>query len=308
MTWSEANVPDLSGRTIVVTGANSGVGLEATKVFARHGAHVVLACRDASKGRAAADDVPGDSSVVELDLADLDSVEKAAAEILERFPQLDVLVNNAGVMGGPQRRTAQGHELQMGTNHLGHFALTARLWPLLSSRPAARVVVLSSIASRGGKLDASMTRQDLVEPRPYNENRVYANTKQADLLFAVELDRRAKRSGAAVTAVAAHPGVSATNLFPRQLRDRGFGFLAPAAEAVMPLVLMSSYGGGLPTVRAATDSALTGGELVGPKSLVWWQIRGNPEIVDVFDQGRHEATATRLWELSEEITGVSFDV
>jgi protochlorophyllide reductase len=305
MTWDARQLSAQTGRTFVVTGANSGLGLETARQLAARGGSVVLAVRDLVKGSRAAAQLrgagPGAVEVVELDLADLDSVAAAAKTIGDAHPEVHALVDNAGVMGGPLRYTAQGFELQMGTNHLGHAALTAALWPQLTSA-GGRVVVLSSLAARGGRLSAGTTRDQLVAPSPYDQNLVYANTKQANLLFAQELHRRAVAAGSPVTVVAAHPGVSDSNLFPRQLRESRFRLLAPVAERLMPLVLQSAAAGALPTLRAL-ESSTPGGAFVAPAHL--GQVRGRPELVEVFSSGRDEATAARLWQLTEELLGTA---
>jgi NAD(P)-dependent dehydrogenase (short-subunit alcohol dehydrogenase family) len=310
MGWSEKDVPDLSGRRVLVTGANSGVGLEATRMLLTAGADVVLGCRDRARAEAALRDVQrtarGTGSVLLVDVSDLDSVAAAAGQVLASTDRLDALVDNAGVMGGSRRLSPQGYERQMATNHLGHFAFAARLWPLLTSS-TGRLVTVSSTASRAGQLSAAMTREDLVDPQPYRAVRVYANTKQANLLFAVELDRRARRARAAATSVAAHPGTADSNLFPRQLREQGLGWFAPiAVPFARAFVMQSTRDGALPLVRAAVDPTVPPGALVGPRRL--GHSRGAPEILEVYRQGRDEATATRLWELSEELTGVRFEV
>jgi protochlorophyllide reductase len=305
MTWDARQLSAQTGRTFVVTGANSGLGRETSHELVARGGTVVLAVRDVAKGERAATELrtagKGTVEVVELDLADLDSVAAAAKSIAETHPDVHALVNNAGVMGGALRYTAQGFEVQMGTNHLGHAALTAALWPQLTSA-AGRVVVLTSLAARAGRLSPSTTREQLVAPSPYVQNAVYANTKQANLLFAQELHRRTAAAGSPVTVVAAHPGVSASNLFPRQLRERGLGVLAPLAERVMPLVLQSSAAGALPTLRAL-DRSTPGGAFVAPARF--GQVRGRPELVEVFPTGKDEATAARLWQLTEELLETS---
>lgn len=317
MAWALDDAPDQTGRVVVITGGNSGVGLHAASMLVRRGARVVLACRDASKAEEARrrieDEAPatgagarGAAEVLPLDLADLSSVAKFAAQLAERHPAVDVLVNNAGVMGGAAAMTVQGLERQMGTNHFGHFALTAQVWPLLLAAPAARVVVLSSIAARGGRLGPELTEAQLVDPRPYAPMAVYANTKQANLLFAQELDRRARQADVPVRAIAVHPGVSYSNLFARQLREEGRGWLVPIADPVARLVLQSTRAGAMPTVRAVTDPAVDGGSFVGPTGF--GQSRGAPELLEVYPQGRDEQTARLLWELSEAVTGVRFDV
>jgi NAD(P)-dependent dehydrogenase (short-subunit alcohol dehydrogenase family) len=320
---------DLTGRTVLVTGANSGVGRFTASALARAGAHVLLACRDPGKGQAVSDGLPGSATVLPLDLADLDSVAVAAAWVAERYPVLDLLVANAGIMGGPLRYSAQGFELQMATNHLGHFALVARCWPLLTAAPAARVVVVSSIAARGGRLSAATSAEDLVNPQPYRAQAVYSNTKQANLLFAIELHRRTgAAAGAAAGAgtgagtgagagaaagagagaaqprvLAAHPGVSWTNLFPRQLAEQGLGWLTGPARLVGPLVMQSAAAGAEGPLRAATDPELVGGSFVGPRGL--GQTRGRPRVLRLYPSAIDPAVAARLWALSEELTGLS---
>jgi NAD(P)-dependent dehydrogenase (short-subunit alcohol dehydrogenase family) len=300
--WDARQLGSQTGRTFVVTGANSGIGLEVSRELVRRGGHVVLAVRDTARGEQAARELSstggqGRTSVVHLDLADLDSIELAAKQIAEAHPSLQGLVANAGVMGGPFGTTAQGFERQMGTNHLGHAALVGRLWPVLRSS-AGRVVLVSSIAARGGALSSTSTVDDLVAPSPYRSQAVYANTKQANLLLAQELHRRAVTGGAPVSVVAAHPGVSATNLFSRQLRERGLSLLAPVADVVMRLAVMPSTGGALPVLRAL-DMSTPSGSFVGPSVL--GQSRGRPELLDVYATGSDPAVAARLWELTEQV-------
>ena len=301
MTWHPRQLAQQTGRTFVITGANSGIGREAARDLVQRGAHVVLAVRDVAKGEKARAGFtgPGTSSVAELDLTDLDSVETFAKTVAGELDGLHALVCNAGVMGGPFGLTRQGFERQMGTNHLGHAALVSALWPLLHSA-GGRVVLVSSIAARGGRLSASTTREQLVAPSPYAAQQVYSNTKQANLLYAQELHRRASRTGSPVSAVACHPGVSNTELFARQLQERRLGVLVPVARAVMGLALPSAAAGALPTLRAL-DHSTPSGAFVGPASL--GQVRGRPELLDVYATGRDEAAAARLWELTEELLG-----
>jgi NAD(P)-dependent dehydrogenase (short-subunit alcohol dehydrogenase family) len=304
MTWDARQLSPQTGRTFVVTGANSGIGVEAARALVRRGAHVVLAVRNAEKGEQARADITdlgakGSASVVELDLADLTSVRAAAKQIAGDHAGVHGLVANAGEMGGPFGTTAQGFERQMGTNHLGHAALVTALWPQLFSA-AGRVVVVTSIIARTGRLTPAMTADDLIAPSPYRTQLVYANSKQANLLFAQELHRRAVRAGAPVSAVAAHPGTPATNLFPRQLRDHGLGFLAPVAELAMRFVLPSAEAGALPLLRAL-DPSTPSGAFVGPAHL--GQTRGRPELIEVYPTGRDEATAARLWQVTEQLLG-----
>lgn len=303
MTWDLRQLGSQTGRTFVVTGANSGVGLETARQLVQRGGQVVLAVRDQAKGEQARAEITGggrgSASVVLLDLADLDSVRDAAKQIADEVPQLNGLVANAGVMGGPLELTAQGYERQMGTNHLGHAALITALWPQLRSS-AGRVVLVTSIAARGGRLSRATSRDQLVAPSPYLQNVVYANTKQANLLFAQELHRRAVRSGAPVAVVAAHPGTSATNLFGRQLRERRLSFLVPVADLALRVALQPAAAGALPSLRAL-DPSTPSGAFVGPAHL--GQTRGKPELLDVYSTGRDEPTAVRLWELTEDVLG-----
>jgi NAD(P)-dependent dehydrogenase (short-subunit alcohol dehydrogenase family) len=299
MTWSPRALASQAGRTFVLTGANSGIGQAAAADLVGRGATVLMGVRDTAKGQAAADAMtgPGSAVVLELDLADLDSVDGFAKSVADRVDGLTAVVCNAGVMGGPMALTAQGFERQMGTNHLGHAALVTALWPQLHAA-GGRVVLVSSIAARGGRLSATTTREQLVAPTPYVGQAVYANTKQANLLFAQELHRRAGAAGSPVSAVACHPGVSNTELFGRQLRERRLGVLVPVAKAVMSVVTQSSQAGALPTLRAL-DHATPSGAFVGPTSL--GQTRGAPELIDVYPTGRDVAAAARLWELTEQV-------
>jgi NAD(P)-dependent dehydrogenase (short-subunit alcohol dehydrogenase family) len=308
MTWDPRQLGSQTGRTFVVTGANSGVGLETARQLVQRGAHVVLAVRDTARGEQARAEIcagaQGTGTVVALDLADLDSVRDAAKRIAEDVPDLHGLVANAGVMGGPHALTAQGFERQVGTNHLGHAALISALWPQLRSA-AGRVVLVTSITARGGQLSAATTADQLTAPAPYRSQVVYANSKQANLLFAQELHRRAVRAGAPVAVVAAHPGVSATNLFSRQLREHGLGLVVPVAEVVLRIGLQSAAAGALSSLRAL-DHSTPSGAFVGPAHL--GQSRGRPELLEVYPTGRDEATAARLWQLTEEILGAPLPV
>ncbi len=297
--WDESALPDLSGRKVVVTGANSGIGFEAARMLLAHGADVVLACRDESKGRAALAALgrtAGQGEVARLDLADQASVRAFA----EQAAGVTDLLNNAGVMACPLAFTADGLELQMGTNHFGHALLTALLLPKLA--PGARIVFVSSIAARGGRLGPAMTVEQLTSPLPYSAQRVYSNTKQANLLFSQELERRLRAAGRPALSLAAHPGVSATELFPRQLRDSNRAFLVPLARRAMRLVLQPARAGALPSLRALVDPAVQGGELIGPRHL--GQSRGAPEFLPVYRTGRDEQAARRLFELTEEVLGL----
>lgn len=299
--WSRGDLARLAGRIVVVTGANSGVGLETARALLAAGAEVVMACRDPEKAKAALSSLPPASRqharLAQLDLADLARVRSFAAEVGDT--PLYGLVNNAAVMACPFRLSSDGLELQMATNHFGHALLTSLLLDRMA--PDGRVVTVSSVASRGGSLSASSTVEDLTSPAPYQPQAVYSNTKQANLLFALELQRRLASTGRSLVSIASHPGVAATELFARQMRDSGRSFLVPLLRPAMHLVLQSAAAGAGPSLRALSDPALKGGELVGPRGF--FQTRGRPEIVPVFPPGADEAAAARLFELTEEVLG-----
>ncbi|TMK41842.1 MAG: SDR family NAD(P)-dependent oxidoreductase [Actinobacteria bacterium] len=287
--WTAADLPSLEGRTYVVTGANSGIGLAAARELARVGARVVLAVRDRGRGERAAATLAGEPEVRELDLASLESV-RAFADAWSG--ELDVLINNAGVMATPERRTADGFELQIGTNHLGHFALTNLLLPSITDR----VVTVSSGAHRMGKIRLD----DLNWERGgYQRWRAYGQSKLANLLFTLELQRRLEQAGSEVRALAAHPGYAATNL-----QERTESFVQNAIMAVTNRVLaQSDEMGALPTLYAATQD-LPGNSYVGPDGFQ--EQRGHPKRVGRSDAAGDEEVARELWRLSEELTGVSF--
>ncbi|MDA0161619.1 SDR family NAD(P)-dependent oxidoreductase [Solirubrobacter ginsenosidimutans] len=299
MTWHARGLGRLSARTFVVTGANSGIGFAAARALVERGGHVVLAVRDTGKGETAAArlDGPGTTSVVELDLADLDQVERCSRSLLAAGGDLSALICNAGVMGGPYLLSAQGYERQMATNHLGHAALIAGLWPRLHAS-GSRVVVMASTEARAGRLSSQTTREHLVDPTPYDGRQVYRDTKQANLLFAQELHRRCRAAGSPVSAVAVHPGASATNLFARQLAQAGHDRLASVSKLVTGMVLQSAAAGALSTLRALDDRTPSGA-FIGPSAL--GQSRGRPKLLTVYPSGADPATAARLWVLTEEI-------
>jgi NAD(P)-dependent dehydrogenase (short-subunit alcohol dehydrogenase family) len=286
-----SDIPDLSGRHVLVTGANSGLGLETARVLARAGASVLLGCRDRAKAEVAqsaiaAEATGGPPTIVDLDLADLDSVRGAAATVGGQIERLDGLVNNAGVMAIPFAKTSDGFEMQLGTNHLGHFALTGLLVPLLLEAPAPRVVTVSSLAHWSGRIRWA----DMHFDRGYHRWLAYAQSKLANLLFAAELDRRA--AGTALVSVAAHPGIVPTNLYASAGASRhGARRLGQSAES-----------GARPQLRALVDEGLTGGEYVGPMFEAW----GPPRRVARSPLARRRPDARRLWELSQVLTGVAY--
>ncbi len=299
--WSASDVPDLSGRRAVVTGATSGLGLETARVLALHGAEVVMTARDAARGDEAVRRVraadPGAAVVAgTLDLADLDSVRAFAAD----QPPLDLLVNNAGVMALPGREvTLDGFERQVGTNHLGHFALTGLLLPALLARPGARVVTVSSMAHWSGV----MTVDDLLSERQYDPWQAYARSKLANLLFVRELDRRARAAGADLVSVAAHPGYARTKLVANG-PAQGHPVLGGVFRTGTVVVGQSARTGALPQLRAATDPTVLGAEYLGPRILGY---RGRPVRSPRSAAAKDDASAAALWAESERLTGVRFD-
>jgi NAD(P)-dependent dehydrogenase (short-subunit alcohol dehydrogenase family) len=308
--WTEADVPDLSGRTAVVTGANAGLGLQVAKVLASRGAHVVLACRNAGKAAGAADLIRRSCShaalsVVPLDLASLDSVRAAAGEIAARHPRLDLLLNNAGVMEVPYERTGDGFELTLATNHLGPFALTGLLLDQLLAAPAARIVTMSSI----GHLDGVLRFDDLQGERDYQPDTAYEQSKLANLLFTYELDRRLRAASAPVIALAAHPGVVYTDLFATRSRLQQL-LLSRRMRMLNFWAVQTAAMGALPMLRAATDPAAGGGDYFGPRryGLRRRFYTGSPALVESSPRSHDVADQARLWDISEQLTGVSYRI
>ncbi|ADJ13534.1 oxidoreductase [Halalkalicoccus jeotgali] len=305
--WTADEMQDLSGSTIVVTGANSGLGYEATRAFARKGGHVVMACRSEERGEEAAgsirEDFPAASlSVHECDLGDLDSVRRFAAEFEATYPALHVLCNNAGVMAIPRSETEQGVETQFGVNHLGHFALTGLLLDrLVETDGETRVVTQSSAVHERGEIDF----EDLNSVDRYDSWDAYAQSKLANLLFAYELDRRLDRATLDVTSVACHPGYAATDLQRRGPEMRGSRSRLLAMKAANAVFAQSAAAGALPLLYAATQPELEGGEYIGPGGFR--NMRGAPEVQRSSDRSYDREDAARLWDVSEELTGVRYD-
>lgn len=293
--WDARNIPDLTGRTAVVTGANSGLGLETSRLLAGAGARVILACRNPARAEQAAARVGDRAEIVILDLASLASVAEAADQVKGKAPRLDILVNNAGLMAVDQARTSDGFEMHFGVNHLGHFAFTAHLAPLLLAAPKARVVNVSSMGHRPG-----IIRFDdlMFERRRYDRWRPYFQSKLANLLFALELERRFRHAGSAAKALAAHPGGTHTDLGFEGRGVTNFA-LRSFSRFEQPVSL-----GALPIVRAAVDPEAKGGEFYGPQ----FYFAGYPVKETPTRRARNEADARRLWEESEKLTGVRFDL
>jgi NAD(P)-dependent dehydrogenase (short-subunit alcohol dehydrogenase family) len=299
--WTAADVPDQSGRVAIITGANSGLGFDTAAVLAGKGAHVVLAVRNLDKGSEAADRIMQASpnatvSLQELDLTSLDSVRKASDELRAAHPRIDLLINNAGVMYVPTRElTKDGFEMQFGTNHLGHFALTGQLLDNLLPVEGSRVVTISSV---GHRVMARIHFEDLQLERGYNRVAAYGQSKLANLLFTYELQRRLQATGTPTVALAAHPGFSDTELM------RHLPSVIPSF--VWRPFTQSAEIGALPTLRAATDPGARGGQYYGPDGL--GETRGHPKLVASSAQSHDADLQRRLWTVSEELTGVTFPV
>jgi NAD(P)-dependent dehydrogenase (short-subunit alcohol dehydrogenase family) len=295
--WTEQHIPDQRGRVAIVTGANTGLGFETARMLAEHGAQVVLAVRDVEKGERAAGRIDGDVRVQALDLTSLASVRSAAADLRAAHPRIDLLINNAGVMYTPKATTADGFELQFGTNHLGHFALTGLLLDRLLPVPGSRVVTVSST---GHRIQAAIHFDDLQWERSYSRAAAYGQAKLANLMFTYELQRRLAVHGTTV-AVAAHPGVSNTEL----TRNVPAALRLPVTW-LAPLLTQEPRMGALPTVRAATDPSVLGGQYFGPGGR--GEVRGFPQRVSSSADSHDQAVQGRLWSVSEELTGVTFPV
>jgi NAD(P)-dependent dehydrogenase (short-subunit alcohol dehydrogenase family) len=303
--WTEADIQDLAGRTAVVTGGNAGLGLQISRVLAGRGAHVVLACRSVEKGKAAAALIGDDTAVVRLDLASLASVRSAAEEIRARYPRLDLLINNAGVMDIPYERTADGFELTLATNHLGPFALTGLLLDRLLAADGSRIVTMSSISHLQGRVDFD----DLQGERRYRPDAAYGQSKLANLLFTFELDRRLRAAGVQTSALAAHPGVVYTDLFATASKLNQ-ALLKPQSRIINFWAVQDVRMGALPALRAATDPAAQGGDYFGPRryGLRSRFYTGYPDRVEPSTSARDAAVQARLWQVSEQLTGVPFHI
>ncbi|CAL9625030.1 hypothetical protein SUDANB58_05924 (plasmid) [Streptomyces sp. enrichment culture] len=298
MPWVREAVPDQSGRIALVTGASGGIGLETARVLASRGAHVILACRGAERAREALSGAGGSTEAVRLDLASLESVRGAAAEVRRRHGRLDLLINNAGVMFPPYRCTADGFEAHVGVNHLGHFALTGLLLDLLAGVPGSRVVTVASLAHRVGSGGFGAVRAQ--SAGGWRSVTAYGRSKLANLLFARALQRRLAAAGARTVSVAAHPGLSPTGLWHGELPAP----LRPVVAAALRWPAQPVRAAALPSLRAATDPAVPGGAYLGPAGV--FGSRGVPVPARSSRLSRDAAAQERLWELSEELTGVRY--
>jgi len=301
--WTTGDIPDQSGRVAVVTGANTGLGYHVAAALAQTGAHVVLAVRNLEKGnlalaRIVAAHLDADVTLQELDLGSLASVRAAAAALRRAYPRIDLLVNNAGVMWTPKQVTEDGFEMQFGTNHLGHFALTGLLLDNLLPVRGSRVVTVSSM---GHRLRAAIHFDDLQWEHSYDRYAAYGQSKLANLLFTYELQRRLAEQHTNTIAVAAHPGASST-----ELGRSAPTLIKPLLALAGPLLFQSAEMGALPTLRAATDPDVEGGQYFGPDGL--GEQRGHPKLVSSSAQSHDEDLQRRLWTVSEELTGVTYPV
>jgi NAD(P)-dependent dehydrogenase (short-subunit alcohol dehydrogenase family) len=294
--WTFNDIPDQTGRTAIVTGANTGIGFETARMLALKGARVALACRSLDKGREAVDRILAETpnaevALEQLDLSDLRNVEAFAVRYKEQHGRLDLLILNAGVMVPPESNTAQGFELQFGVNHLGHFALTGALLPLVQATEGSRVVVVSSTAAARGVMDFDDLQ---FEKRGYAAWQAYAQSKLANQLFTLELQRRLRAAGSSVLVTAAHPGWTATDLQRT----------SHTARFLNRFFAMEPPKGALPTLRAAVDPGAAGGDYYGPNGFL--QMRGYPKRIEMVKRAYDAGDAVRLWEISEELTGVRY--
>ena len=301
--WTTADVPDLNGRVAIITGSNTGIGFQAAAVLAESGAHVVLAVRNTEKGnhalaRIVAAHPNADVTLQELDLGSLKSVRTAAAALRRAYPRIDLLINNAGVMWTPRQLTADGFEMQLGTNHLGHFALTGLLLENLLPVRGSRVVTVSS---SGHRFRAAIHFDDLQSEQHYDRFAAYGQSKLANLLFTYELQRRLATAHKNTIAVAAHPGAAST-----ELGRNAPTLVKPLFALAGPLLFQNATMGALPTLRAATDPDVEGGQYYGPDGL--GEQRGHPKLVSSSAQSHDEDVQRRLWAVSEELTGVTYPV
>ena len=301
--WTTADIPDLTGKVIIITGANSGIGYEAAKEFVRKGAQTILACRNLEKAQAALDQIQaeipgGQAEIMRLDLASLTSVRQFADQFTDQYNRLDVLLNNAGIMMVPYDTTEDGYERQFGTNHLGHFALTGLLIDLLVETPSSRVINVSSTAHWFGKMDFDHLMYD--GGKKYSPPGAYGRSKLANLLFTYELERRFEAIGANTIAVAAHPGTSETNLGVHLQEHWVYKFLRPITDRMSQSAAM----GALPIIRAAVDLSVQGGQYFGPDGPIG--MKGYPVMVSSNKASHNLEDAQQLWEVSEELTGVKY--
>ncbi len=305
MNWNLANIPDLSGKIIVVTGGNSGLGYESSKAFTSKGAEVVLASRSTEKGEQARAEIlkaipGGNIKVMQLDLGDLESVSNFASAFKNSYQKLDVLLNNAGIMMTPYFTTKNGFEGQLGTNHLGHFALTGLLMDVVLKTPGARIVSVSSGAHKRGKMDFSNLQYE--NGKDYSPMKAYGRSKLSNLLFTYELQRKLEAANKEAITAAAHPGVALTNL-ARHLEGK---FLFKILTPLFKLMAQDPVMGALPQIRASVDPNVKAGQYYGPDGRN--EMKGYPVVVQSNEASHNLSDAASLWEESEKLTGVKFDL
>jgi len=315
--WTADDIPNLTGKIAVVTGANSGIGFAATKALAWKGAHVVMACRNLEKAQKAMakirEEVPNASlEIIQIDLADLSSIQNLAQEFMNKHQSLHILLNNAGIMWTPKLQTVDGFELQLGTNHLGHFALTGRLMEVILNTDGSRVVTMSSSGHRSGKINFN----DLQCDQSYSRFGAYAQSKLANLLFAYELHRKLRAAGSSVLSVCSDPGAVRTNLVTTGMgMSSGGGVMRRIASFLMQVVFLiilspllvltqSAENGSLSILYAATSPEAESGAYYGPSGLK----RSSPKRVESSEASHDVEVARRLWEISSELTGVRFNI
>lgn len=302
MVWSEADIPDQSGRIALVTGASSGLGLETARALAEHGATVLLACRKRSRGEAVRQQLlplaRAGLELVDLDLADLASVTAAANQVKQEFGRLDLLINNAGVMAPPRRLSRNGYELQFAVNHLGHFALTTALLPLLAQQKGARIVTVSSGAHYFGRI----AFDDLQGERRYDPWTAYSQSKLANVMMALELQERLQAAGSTTLSIAAHPGLARTNLQPSSVAAKG-SWIEGLAYQLMDPLFQSAAMGALPQLHAAVAPEARGGAFYGPGGLA--NLRGWPVACRIAAPALDGGQRRRLWQVSEELCALA---
>lgn len=297
--WTKENIPDQTGKTVIITGSNVGIGYETALALYEKGAAVTLACRDEKKAASAAEEISkinaeGTIEVLKLDLSDLNSVKEATEIFKSRNQKLDLLINNAGLMAPPASHTAQGFELQFGTNVLGHYALTGHLFNLLKESPQSRVVTVSSLVYTAGKIDYS----NLKSEKNYDPNREYAQSKLGNLLFTLELQRRIEKAGENIISAASHPGGTKTSL-SRFITKKEYDHMIEVYGELMP-----TWKGALPSLYAAVNSDINGGDLVGPDQD--GGIRGYPKKAVIEPFALDLLEADKLWKYAEEATGIIY--
>jgi len=303
--WTEKNLPDLTGKTIIITGANSGTGFAAAKFMAARGATIIMACRNPEKAKVAVQSIKNGQSdakldFIQLDLASLASIKEFSTEFKKKYSNLDILINNAGMSQTPDIKTEDGFEMQMGVNHLGHFALTGQLMDCLVTTKDSRVVTMSSMNHEQGQMNFG----NLFLEGEYHQMRAYEQSKLANLLFSYELSRRLALAGVGVESIAAHPGFVKSNIMKsNDYTERSFGFTL-MFNIFDLLLAMTPNMGSLGIMRAATDRTLKNGDYVGPTKMGGF--RGLPKLLTSSEASNNEKDAQKLWEMSEELTGITY--